>query len=100
MTVAGVLTYLGELKGLDRPDAEAAVMRWLKEVELLDWAARKVHDLSRGMQQRLQFVATVLHDPDLLILMSPPPRPGERGHGPRHHAAHEGVRLPSCSPPT
>ena len=71
MTVGGVLTYLGELKGLDRPAAEAAVMRWLKEVDLSDWAARKVHDLSRGMQQRLQFVATVLHGPALLILDEP-----------------------------
>jgi len=71
MTVAGVLTYLGELKGLGRPAAEAAVTRWLKEVELSDWARRKVHDLSRGMQQRLQFVATVLHEPDLLILDEP-----------------------------
>ena len=71
MTVGGVLTYLGELKGLDRPAAEAAVMYWLKEVDLSDWAARKVHDLSRGMQQRLQFVATVLHEPALLILDEP-----------------------------
>jgi ABC-2 type transport system ATP-binding protein len=71
MTVAGVLTYLGELKGLDRAGATTAVIRWLKEVELGDWAARKVHDLSRGMQQRLQFVAAVLHEPDLLILDEP-----------------------------
>ena len=71
MTVSAVLVYLGELKGMDRPGAEAAVMRWLKEVDLSGWAAHKVHDLSRGMQQRLQFVATVLHDPDLLILDEP-----------------------------
>ncbi len=71
MTVAGVLSYLGELKGLRRPAAEAAVAYWLKEVELADWAPRKVHDLSRGMQQRLQFVATVLHGPELLILDEP-----------------------------
>jgi ABC-2 type transport system ATP-binding protein len=71
MTVGAVLTYLGELKGMDRRAAEAAVRTWLKEVELADWAARKVHDLSRGMQQRLQFVATVLHGPDLLILDEP-----------------------------
>ncbi len=71
MTVAGVLTYLGELKGLRRPVAEAAVNVWLKKVELTDWAPRKVHDLSRGMQQRLQFVATVLHGPELLILDEP-----------------------------
>ncbi len=71
MTVAGVLTYLGELKGLDRPTAQAAVNVWLKEVELSDWAPRKVHDLSRGMQQRLQFIATVLHGPELLILDEP-----------------------------
>ncbi len=71
LKVLDTLVYLAELKGLDRATARERAMRLLEQVELADWAHRKVRDLSRGMQQRLQFVASLVHDPDLLILDEP-----------------------------
>jgi ABC-2 type transport system ATP-binding protein len=66
-----VLVYLAELKGMARGDARDQALIWLERVELSDRAKRKVKDLSRGMQQKLQFVASVVHDPELLILDEP-----------------------------
>jgi len=54
-----------------RADIGPTIQDWLKTVELLGWADRKVHELSRGMQQRLQFVASAINDPDLLLLDEP-----------------------------
>ena len=69
--VLDVLVYLAELKGTPRPMARERALRWLERVELDDWAERKVRDLSRGMQQKLQFIASLVHDPELLILDEP-----------------------------
>lgn len=69
--VIDVLVYLGELKGVSRDVARENAYRWLERVELEDRAQSKVKDLSRGMQQKLQFAATMVHDPDLLILDEP-----------------------------
>jgi ABC-2 type transport system ATP-binding protein len=71
MTVRRVLTFLGELRGLDRADIAPRVVRWLDRLELGKWADAKVESLSKGMQQKVQFIATVLHEPDLLILDEP-----------------------------
>jgi len=71
MTLRGVLAYLAALKGMRRVDIGPAIRDWLKTVDLLDWADKKVHELSRGMQQRLQFAACAINDPDLLILDEP-----------------------------
>jgi len=71
MTVRRVLTFLAELRGLDRGDIAPRVARWLERLELGKWIDAKVEALSKGMQQKVQFVATVLHDPDLLILDEP-----------------------------
>lgn len=71
MRVQDVLVYLARLKGLDKAAAGAAVARWLGALDLGGWADRRVNDLSRGMQQRLQFAAAVVHGPDLLILDEP-----------------------------
>jgi ABC-2 type transport system ATP-binding protein len=69
--VLDTLVYLAELKGMSRTVARDRG-QWLRErVRLDDWADRKVRDLSRGMQQRLQFIASLVHDPDLLILDEP-----------------------------
>lgn len=65
------LVYLAELKGTPRHVGEARALEWLKRVELSDRAESKVKDLSRGMQQKLQFAATLIHDPELLILDEP-----------------------------
>jgi ABC-2 type transport system ATP-binding protein len=71
LKVLDVLVYLAELKGMPRSVAKEQAMSWLERVELSEWAHRKVRDLSRGMQQKLQFVASVVHDPELLILDEP-----------------------------
>jgi len=71
LKVLDVLVYLAELKGTPRPVARRRALAWLERVELADWANRKVKDLSRGMQQKLQFVVSLVHDPELLILDEP-----------------------------
>ncbi len=71
LKVVDVLVYLAELKGTPRSVAREQALAWLERVELSDWASRKVQDLSRGMQQKLQFVASLVHDPELLILDEP-----------------------------
>jgi len=71
LKVLEVLVYLAALKGIPRPVARPRALAWLERVELADWADHKVKDLSRGMQQKLQFVASLVHDPELLILDEP-----------------------------
>jgi len=71
LKVLDVLLYLAALKGMPRPVARERALTWLERLDLADWAGRKVKDLSRGMQQKLQFVVSVVHDPDILILDEP-----------------------------
>jgi ABC-2 type transport system ATP-binding protein len=71
MTVRRVLLFLAELRGVRRADAAARVVRWIDRLELGKWIDAKVDNLSKGMQQKVQFIATVLHEPDLLILDEP-----------------------------
>ena len=71
MTVRAVLTYLAALKGMKRRTVAKEIARWLDVLGLKEWAERKVEELSKGMQQKLQFIATVISDPDLLILDEP-----------------------------
>ncbi len=71
LKVLETLVYLAQLKGMAGSVATQRAMAWLERVELADWAGRRVKDLSRGMQQKLQFVASLVHDPDLLILDEP-----------------------------
>ncbi len=71
MKVADALRFFGELRGLSGRDASARAARWLERLDLAGWAQRKVQDLSKGMQQKVQFAAALLHEPDLLILDEP-----------------------------
>jgi ABC-2 type transport system ATP-binding protein len=71
MEVLKVLVFLGALKGLTETEAERRAQAWLKRLGLAEWADRKVNDLSKGMQQKVQFAAAVLHQPPLLILDEP-----------------------------
>jgi ABC-2 type transport system ATP-binding protein len=68
MTVSEVLTYLAELKGYPASKARADMVPWLERVNLAEYQNSKVEELSKGMAQKLQFVSTILHQPDLLIL--------------------------------
>ncbi len=69
--VAECLTYLGELKGMSHGAARRRAAELLERVELQEWARHKVQELSRGMQQKVQLVASIIHDPDLIILDEP-----------------------------
>ncbi len=71
MSVHEHLIFLGRLHGMSRPDAAAATGRWLERVDLASWALKKVEELSKGMQQKVQLVGTVLHEPQILILDEP-----------------------------
>ena len=65
------LMYLATLKGLDRKTAHIRLETWLKRFDLYDHRHKKVQDLSRGMHQKAQFIATLIHDPDLIIVDEP-----------------------------
>jgi ABC-2 type transport system ATP-binding protein len=71
MRVLDVLVFLAEAKGVSRKAARTKALEWLERLGLGDWKARKVSDLSKGMQQKVQFISTVQHDPDLVILDEP-----------------------------
>jgi ABC-2 type transport system ATP-binding protein len=71
MTVHDQLMFLAEIRGLSRRDAQAAITRWLARVELDGWAKNKIEELSKGMQQKIQLVGTLLHEPEILILDEP-----------------------------
>ena len=65
------LIYLATLKGLDEKTARARLTGWLKRLDLYDHRAKKVQELSKGMQQKAQVIATLLHEPDLIVIDEP-----------------------------
>lgn len=71
MQIGDQLLYLAQLKGLHKEEAKHKIKHWFEKMEMQSWWNKKVEDLSKGMQQKVQFVATVLHQPDLLILDEP-----------------------------
>jgi ABC-2 type transport system ATP-binding protein len=71
MQVRSVLVFLAALKGLPEKEARTRAGEWLERLEIGAWADKKVLDLSKGMQQKVQFIAAVLHRPRLLILDEP-----------------------------
>jgi ABC-2 type transport system ATP-binding protein len=71
MKVIDLLTFLGMIKRMDRADARTRAAEWLERLDLAEFAEKKAEELSKGMQQKLQFIATVLHEPDLIILDEP-----------------------------
>jgi ABC-2 type transport system ATP-binding protein len=71
MTVADHLTFLGELHGLSRKDAVERGGRWLERLDIADRAERKVEELSKGLQQKVQIAGTLLHEPEVVILDEP-----------------------------
>lgn len=71
MKVGEQILYLAQLKGLSKKEAFEKAKYWFEKLEMTGWWHKKVEDLSKGMSQKLQFVATVMHEPDLIILDEP-----------------------------
>jgi ABC-2 type transport system ATP-binding protein len=75
MQVRRLLRFLAELKGVSRRVADSRIDQWMERLGLRtaekDWGTAKIDDLSRGMQQKVQFIGTLLHDPELVILDEP-----------------------------
>jgi ABC-2 type transport system ATP-binding protein len=69
--VEEILLYLAALKGVDRGRARAQASAWLERFGLSDWKGRKVEELSKGMAQKVQFIGSVIHDPDLVLFDEP-----------------------------
>jgi len=71
MKVLDQLIFLGEIRNLPRPEARRRALAWLERLGLSDWNLHKVQDLSKGMQQKVQFISALIHEPDLVILDEP-----------------------------
>ncbi|HLT86113.1 MAG TPA: ABC transporter ATP-binding protein [Sphingobacterium sp.] len=71
MKIGEQMLYLAQLKGLSKSDATQRIRNWFEKLHIESWWDKKVEDLSKGMQQKVQFVATVVHEPDLIILDEP-----------------------------
>lgn len=71
MEIGEQMLYLARLKGLSKADATKRIKYWFEKMEMQTWWKKKVEDLSKGMQQKVQFVATIVHDPELIILDEP-----------------------------
>ncbi len=71
MKVEELLVFFAELHGLSLSTGKKLAHEWLQKMELADWAQNKVEELSKGMQQKVQFIATIMHDPELVILDEP-----------------------------
>ena len=71
MKIGEQALYLAQLKGMSKSLAQEKIKEWFKRLEMENWWNKKVEDLSKGMGQKLQFVITVLHEPDLIILDEP-----------------------------
>jgi ABC-2 type transport system ATP-binding protein len=71
MKVGEQALYFAQLKGLPKAEAMRRLKYWFKKLDIIDWWGKKVEELSKGMQQKVQFVTTVLHEPKLLIFDEP-----------------------------
>jgi ABC-2 type transport system ATP-binding protein len=71
MKILDHLVFLGRMHGLEADEARRRVLVWSKKLEISDWLDKKVEELSKGMQQKIQFIAALLHDPDFVIMDEP-----------------------------
>ncbi|MGA3128102.1 MAG: ATP-binding cassette domain-containing protein [Candidatus Korobacteraceae bacterium] len=71
MKIMENLVFLARLKGISAGEANLRAQRWLERLELGDWSNAKIEELSKGMQQKVQFIAAVMHEPDFMILDEP-----------------------------
>ena len=71
MKVGEQALYFAQLKGLSKTEAMRRLKYWFKKLDIVDWWGKKVEELSKGMQQKVQFITTVLHEPKLIIFDEP-----------------------------
>ncbi|MDP2954926.1 MAG: ATP-binding cassette domain-containing protein [Longimicrobiales bacterium] len=71
MKCLDLVVFLAEIRGIPRGEGRKRALYWLERLGLPEWAEKKVEDLSKGMQQKIQFIGTVIHEPELLILDEP-----------------------------
>jgi ABC-2 type transport system ATP-binding protein len=71
MKVRDILTFLAEMKGINGNESKKRIELWLERLDLQEWGDKKIEELSRGMQQKLQFIGTIIHEPRLIILDEP-----------------------------
>jgi ABC-2 type transport system ATP-binding protein len=71
MKIGELLSFFAEMKGIKPSQSKDRIKSWLKRFELIDWINKKAEELSKGMQQKLQFIATIIHEPRLIILDEP-----------------------------
>jgi ABC-2 type transport system ATP-binding protein len=71
MTVEAHALFLGQLRGLSKSDVKSKLDYWLEKFQIQDWKKKRIEELSKGMAQKVQFICTVLHEPQLLILDEP-----------------------------
>ena len=71
MKVGEQLLYLSQLKGLSKAEATSRIKNWIDKMDIRNWLDKNIEDLSKGMQQKVQFIATVVHEPELIILDEP-----------------------------
>ena len=71
MKVKDVILFMAELRGMNRADTFNEIDRWLQKMDLTEWKDKKIEELSKGMAQKIQFIATVIHKPGLIILDEP-----------------------------
>jgi ABC-2 type transport system ATP-binding protein len=71
MKVLEHIVFLGEIRGIERKEAKRRASEWLERVKLTPWGDKRVEELSKGMQQKIQFIGCAIHDPDVLILDEP-----------------------------
>jgi ABC-2 type transport system ATP-binding protein len=71
MKVRKLLTFFGELKGVGARESRPRIDQWLERMDLTDRADAKVQELSKGMQQKIQFIGAILHDPEIVVLDEP-----------------------------
>ncbi|MGN0033832.1 MAG: ABC transporter ATP-binding protein [Candidatus Limimorpha sp.] len=71
MKVGEQAIYLAQLKGLPRKEAERRIRRWFIKFDIINWWDKRVEELSKGMQQKIQFIVTVIHEPKLIVFDEP-----------------------------
>lgn len=71
MKVGEQALYLAELKGVNKTEAQQRLKKWFEKFEISGWWDKKVEELSKGMQQKIQFITTIVHEPDILIFDEP-----------------------------